>query len=189
MWNKIKKENLFFVVVDLQEKFYPLIKAKVLKQARNNVLLTINMFKKLEIPMIGTEHYVKGLGPTDKEILNIWEGEAFTDKVTFSCLKDDSFNANLSKFKKPVAVVCGLETHICVLQTVIDLIDQNFEVIVLKDACVSSTKLRWENGMQLMEKAGAHILNTETLLFYLLQKAGTPEFKYMVSLIKDAQSS
>jgi nicotinamidase-related amidase len=86
-------------------------------------------------------------------------------------------------------VIAGLETHICVLQTVLDLLERNYQVVVLKDAVVSSTKLKWENAIQLMKEVGAHILNTETLLFYLLKRADTKKFKYLVKLLKEQQAS
>src|SRR3989339_839664 len=192
MWEKLKAENAFLVVVDLQEKFYPLIEEKVLKVAKKNILLTISMLKMLKVPMIGTEHYVKGLGPTDRDILAIWDGPAFTDKVTFSSCKTSTFLENLKKLnkkKRPLAIVFGLETHICVLQTVLDLIKKKYKVVVVNDCCLSSNKLRWKNGLELMERAGAYILNTETLLFYLLQRADSVEFKQMVKLLKDDQQS
>ncbi len=192
MWDKLTPANSFLVVVDLQEKFYPLINETILKTARKNILLTIKVLQNLQVPMIGTEHYVKGLGHTDKDILANWSGPSFTDKVTFSCCKNEAFLDNLAmvnRENRPVAIVMGLETHICVLQTVLDLIEKKYTVVVLKDACLSSTKLRFTNGIELMEKAGAHILNTETLLFYFLQRADTPEFKQMIKLIKDDQSN
>ena len=185
MWDGVTKDNVLFIAIDLQQKFYPLIDKQVLENARKNILLIVNMFNKLEIPMIGTEHYVKGLGHTDEEIIKIWSGPAFTDKVSFSCCGDSSFMENFDKLKRPMVVVAGLETHICVLQTVLDLLKKDVEVIVLKDCCVSSQKLRWKNGLELMKDAGAHILNSETLLFYLLKKAGTEEFKHMIKLIKN----
>lgn len=185
MWRNINNDNSLFLVIDLQEKFYPLIKESVIDNARKNVLLVIKMFNKLGIPMIGTEHYVKGLGHTDQEILKIWEGPDFTDKVSFSCCRNEAFQENFKKNNKKYVIVAGLETHICVLQTVLDLIDQKYEVIVLPDVCVSSTKLRWKNGLELMKKAGAHIVNSESLLFYLLKRADSEEFKYMVKLLKN----
>ena len=100
MWRNISNDNSLFIVIDLQEKFYPLIKDSIINEARKNVLLAITMFKKLEIPMIGTEHYVKGLGHTDSEILKIWEGPDFTDKVSFSCCRDDAFNNNFKNYDK-----------------------------------------------------------------------------------------
>jgi hypothetical protein len=76
-----------------------------------------------------------------------------------------------------------------VLKTVLDLLERNYQVVVLKDAVVSSTELKWKNGIELMKEAGFQILNTETLLFYLLKRADTKEFKYLVKLLKEQQDS
>lgn len=187
MWEKLERNEVLFLLIDLQEKFYPLIEKQVLKNAKDNILLTINMAKKLGIPMIGTEHCVKNLGTTDRDVLEIWEGPKFTDKVTFSCLGDDAFVNNLEKSGKQIIVVAGLETHICVLQTVIDLIERGNTVIVLSDGCLSSSRLKWENGLELIKQTGAYVLNAETFLFYLLKRADTVEFKYMVKLLKKLQ--
>lgn len=189
MWNNIKSENLLYLVIDMQDKFYPLIPEGILKNAKNNILTLINMFNDLNIPCIGSEHYVKGLGHTDPEITAAWKGESFKDKVTFSCFKNHEFNDDLKQHGRKIVVVSGLETHICVLQTVIDLLNDKYHVIVLSDTCVSSTKLKWENGIELMKDAGASIMNTETLLFYLLQRVDRPEFKKLVKMLKDAQNS
>jgi nicotinamidase-related amidase len=78
-----------------------------------------------------------------------------------------------------------LETHICVLQTTLDLIARGYEVLVVKDACISSSRLKWENGIELMKDAGAHIINTETLIFFLLRRVDRPEFKPLVKLLKE----
>ena len=176
-------------MIDFQEKFFPILKKKVVKLVKANILLLTKMFKALDIPMIGTEHYIKGLGHTESEILNEWGDAPMTGKVTFSCCGDEKFLQNLDKYSRPVVVVAGLETQICVLQTVLDLLERNYQVLVLNDAVISSTKLKWENGIELMKEAGAHILNTETLLFYLLERADTKEFKYLVKLLKEHQAS
>ena len=189
MWSDIKPENLLYLVIDMQDKFYPLINEEVLKNAKKNILIVLEMFNEFKIPCVGSEHYRKGLGTTDPDIVKLWNGDQFSDKVTFSCKNNDEVNNNLKKYNKKVVVVSGLETHICVLQSVLDLLDDNYQVIVLMDTCVSSTKLRWKNGLDLMEKAGASIMNTETLLFYLLQRVDRPEFNKLVNLLKDAQNS
>ena len=185
IWDKISKENLLFVLVDYQEKFFPLIEEKYLKVSQKNIKLLVNMFSKMDIPMIGTDHYRKGLGLTDEEIRSIWTGETFKNKITFSCLRNDDFKEDFTKHEREIVVVCGLETHICVLQTVLDLRKKGKEVIVIKDGCLSSTTLRWENGLELAKEAGAHIMNAESLIFYLLERADTPDFKYLVKLLKD----
>jgi len=189
MWENISQDNILFVLIDFQEKFFPTLKKSVVKLAKENILLLTKMFKELGIPMIGTEHHVKGLGHTESDIRKEWGDAPINDKITFNCCSDDTFLQNLKKYSRPVVVVAGLETHVCILQTVLDLLEQNVQVIVLKDAVVSSSKLKWENGIELMKEAGAHILNTETLLFYLLKRADTNEFKYLVQLLKEQQNS
>lgn len=185
IWDKITAENLLFVLVDYQEKFFPLIEKKYQETAQKNIMLMVQMFSKMSIPMLGTDHYRKGLGLTEKNILENWTGETFKDKITFSCLRNDEFKSDFDKNEREVVVVSGLETHICVLQTVIDLRKMGKEVIVIKDACLSSTTLRWENGLEMAKEAGAHIMNAESLIFYLLERADSPEFKYLVKLLKE----
>ncbi|MDQ1353751.1 MAG: hypothetical protein QG657_4058 [Acidobacteriota bacterium] len=177
-----------FVLIDFQEKFFPILDTQVVKLTKANILVLTKMFKTLKVPMIGTEHYVKGLGPTEKDILAAWGDAPMTDKTSFSCCGDDKFLENLEKNSRPFVVVAGLETQICVLQTVLDLLDRRYVVIVLEDAVISSTKLKWQNGLELMKEAGAYILDTETLLFYLLKRADTPEFKLLVKLLKEQQA-
>jgi nicotinamidase-related amidase len=189
MWKNISPDNILLVLIDFQEKFFPILKKSVVKLVKANILLVIKMFAQLNIPMIGTEHYIKGLGHTEKDVLKEWGSAPMTGKIIFSCCGDEKFLQNFEKNSRPVVVIAGLETHICVLQTVLDLLERNYQVVVLKDAVVSSTKLKWENGIELMKEGGAQILNTETLLFYLLKRADTKEFKYLVKLLKEHQAS
>jgi nicotinamidase-related amidase len=185
MWNSINRDNALFLLIDFQEKFFKILNQDHVDSVRRNILLLVKMFDRLGIPMIGTEHYVKGLGHTDSQVLEHWKGEPFSDKVIFSCCGDPEFRQGIQNQKIPMVVVAGLETHICVLQTTLDLIADGYEVLVLMDACLSSTTLRWKNGLDLMKEAGASIINTETLLFHLLERAATPDFKYMVGLLKE----
>lgn len=188
-WTDISRENALFLLIDFQEKFFPLLKKKMTALTKANILLLVNMFKELGVPMIGTEHYVKGLGHTESDILEAWGNAPMSDKISFNCCGNDTFLKNLETSSRPFVVVAGLETHICVLQTVLDLLDRDYRVVVLKDAVISSSKLKWENGIELMREAGASILNTETLLFYLLKRADTEEFKYLVKLLKNRRTA
>lgn len=185
MWDSLTPENVFFVLVDFQDKFFPLIKKKHVDLAHANISMVVKMFNEFKAPMVGTDHYRKGLGLTDGKIREMWTGAEFKDKSTFSCCGCDEFVADLDEIKRPIAVVAGLETQICVLQTTLDLLRKGYQVIVLKDACLSSTKLKWDNGLELMKDEGAKIMNTETLLFYLLKRVGTPEFKLLTNLLKE----
>jgi nicotinamidase-related amidase len=185
MWKHLIKVNVFFVLVDFQEKFFPILKKKHVNTVRANILMLIKMFNKMDIPMIGTDHYRKGLGVTDQKVINAWTGPSFKNKVTFSCLGCDEFMQDLRLIGRKIAIVAGLEAHICVFQTTLDLLKSGYEVIVINDACLSTTTLKWKNGLELMKEAGAKIINTETFLFYLLQRAETPEFKYFTELLKE----
>ncbi|MBF0299888.1 MAG: isochorismatase family protein [Oligoflexia bacterium] len=187
-WEKLNIENALFVLIDFQKSFSSLMKKEIYENARTNILMLMRMFKKMNIPMIGTEHYKKGLGPTDELLLSEWGNYPMFEKITFSCCGLDLFENSLEHEQhksKSLMILAGLETHICVLQTALDLLRRNYHVVVLKDAVLSSSKLKWQSGLDMMESAGAHIINTEALLFYLLKRADTPEFKYLVKLLKD----
>ncbi len=186
IFDSLKPENCFFTLIDFQEKFFPLIKKKHVKQAQANILMMVKMFKELGIPMVGTDHYRKGLGLTDNKVLAEWNGAEFKDKATFSALGCDEFLKDLDGLgERKVALVAGLETHICVLQTTLDLIRKGYKPIVIADACLSSTTLKWRNGLKLAKDNGAVVMNFETVMFYLLQRIGTPEFKMLTGLLKE----
>lgn len=187
IFDSLKPENCFFVLIDFQEKFFPLIKKKHVQNAQSNVLMMVKMFKEMGIPMVGTDHYRKGLGLTDGEVLKEWSGAEFKDKSTFSALGCDELLKDLDNLgERKIAFVAGLETHICVLQTTLDLIRKGYTPIVIADACLSSTTLKWKNGLKLAKDNGAVIMNFETVMFYLLQRIGTPEFKMLTGLLKEA---
>ena len=146
MWDKIVTDNLLFLMIDFQEKFFKILEKKHVDDVRKNILLLVRMCERLGIPMMGTEHYVKGLGPTDANVLEAWTGDPITDKVIFSCCGDPGFRKNLKDRNRSVVVVAGLETHICVLQTTLDLLGDGYEVAVLNDACLSSSTLNGGTG-------------------------------------------
>ncbi|MBF0362834.1 MAG: isochorismatase family protein [Oligoflexia bacterium] len=194
-WNDLLPQNSLFTLIDFQKSFSNLMKKDIYKDARNNILMMIKMFNKLNIPMIGTEHYRKGLGATDEHIMDLWNNNPMYDKITFSCCGCNEYSSTLQQqtksqnHPKSTIILAGLETHICVLQTALDLLSQQYKVVVPMDAVISSTTLKWKNGLDLMERAGAHIVNTETLLFYFLKRADTPDFKFYVKLLKENNSN
>jgi nicotinamidase-related amidase len=188
-WNEVKPENCFFVQVDFQASFSGLVDKRIVRQAQSNLRLMLDMFALLDIPCIGTDHYRKGLGETMPEILEKWRGAEIRDKVTFSSLGCDELVKDLEKLgDRKIAIVAGIETHICVLQTALDLLRRGYEVLVVNDAVLSSSKLKWKNGLQLIRESGARVVNTETLIFYLLQRIDRPEFKPLVKLMKEQKA-
>ena len=188
-WNEVKPENCFFLQVDFQSSFSSLVAPKIVRMAQSNVRLMLDMFRLLDIPCIGTVHYRKGLGETMPEILEKWQGAEIRDKQSFSSLGCEALRQDLEKLGgRKIAILAGIETHICVLQTALDLLRRGCEVLVINDAVLSSSKLKWENGLQLIREAGARVVNTETLIFYLLQRIDRPEFKALVKLLKEQKA-
>jgi hypothetical protein len=133
----------------------------------------------LQMPALVSEQYPKGLGPTAPE-LGIEEGEEMIiEKTVFSAARADGFDLK----GRRQAIVCGIETHVCVSQTVHDLLDKGVEVHVPADAVGSRHALDYERGLERLERAGAVVSTVESALFELLERAGTPEFKEVQKLI------
>lgn len=180
---KISKSDTALIVIDVQDRLGPAMDQKVYERIRNNIVKLIKGFKILDTPVLVTQQYTKGLGSTVKEITDEVGTEHF-EKITFSCCGEESFVEELKKRGIKTTILTGMETHVCVLQTAIDLINHGFNVQVVADSVCSRAKFNWEIGLRYMEKAGAAITVSETVLFQLLNAAGTPEFKEISKLIK-----
>ena len=141
--------------------------------------------KVLDIPVIVTEQYPKGLGPTVESIKDA-TGDQFEpiEKVVFSCARSPEFEEILAESNRKEVIIVGVETHVCVLQTSMDLINKGYTVYVPADAVTSRRELDWQRGINLIEKAGAVVGTKETFLFQLLERAGTDEFKQVSKLVK-----
>lgn len=179
------KSQALLVVIDTQEKLMNAIPSEEREPLIKNAEILIESAKTLGIPIIVTEQYPKGLGSTIEEIKEKL-GEYFNpiEKVAFSCTRVLEFKSILTAQKKRDIVLCGIETHVCVLQTAVDLIKEGYNVFVPVDAVASRKRLDWEVGIKLIEKAGAIAGTVETFLFQMLERAGTDEFKRISKLIK-----
>jgi nicotinamidase-related amidase len=170
----LKREETALVVVDVQEGFRSYATFEGVAEACSKLVRGARI---LGVPRIVSEQYPKGLGHTAPEVL--LEDEPILEKSVFSAARADGFE--LSGRKQ--AVVCGIETHVCVSQTVHDLLDQGVEVHVPADAVGSRHPLDYERGLERLERAGAVVSTVESILFELLERAGTPEFKQVQRLI------
>ena len=139
----------------------------------------------LNIPTIVTEQYPKGLGNTVFEIKYGLQNEASTiEKTAFSAMLESKFAEKIRGLNRKQIVIGGIETHICVLQTVENLINEGFEVYVLKDACASRNKKDYKTGLELMKQYGAKTTCSEIVLFQWLKTSKHPNFKEIQALIK-----
>jgi nicotinamidase-related amidase len=154
------------------------------KNVIRNIRTLLAFAKKMDIPILITEQYPKGLGKTVPEIKMDLESIPPIEKVSFSCCGVERFNDQLNQLGRKHIILTGIETHVCVLQTAGDLIQKGYEVHAVADAICSRRKLDWEIGLRWMEKKGAMISTTEIIAFQLLKEAGTGEFRELSKLLK-----
>lgn len=171
------------VVIDIQEKLLPPIFEKE-RLVRNSQLL-IRLANILSLPVIATTQYSKGLGQTIPEIASLMPQVQPLDKLEFGCFGNGEFCSQIARFNgRNILLLCGMETHICVLQTALGALNQGHIVHVAADAVSSRTKLNWKLGLQRMRDAGAVISSTEMMIYELLGRSGSPEFKEMLKYLK-----
>jgi len=138
--------------------------------------------------LLATEQYPVGLGKTIKGLRDLLgESQEYIEKMSFSCYGEPRFREKLGGFKKEGRIdiiLTGIEAHVCVLQTATDLIEDGFNVFIPKDATASRKDVDLDAGLHLMDRLGCTITTTETLVFQLLKKAGTEDFRFMSKLMK-----
>lgn len=179
----LDRNNAVLVVIDVQEKLCKAMDEKVLAKLTGNVSVLQEAAAELRIPVLATEQYVRGLGETLPELKGKLDSPAL-EKMTFSCCGDDNFIAALQKLGRKQIIITGMETHVCVLQTVIELLDAGYVVHLVNDAVMSRKKENWQVGVNAAAAAGAVITSTEAALFQLLKVAGTDEFKKLSKLVR-----
>jgi nicotinamidase-related amidase len=171
------------LVVDIQERLIAAMAnpERIVKQA--TVLGALA--REHGWPILYTEQYPRGLGATDPRVAEALGPDARRwEKVEFSALRNPAFALEAVPTLPSSCIVCGIETHVCVLQTVADLQARGIQVLVPRDATGSRTDENHQNGLELIARTGAVVTNTETLLFGALQRAGTDAFKRLSPLIR-----
>lgn len=179
----LDRDAAVLVVVDVQEKLCRAMDDKVLGKLVHNTGVLLAAAAELGIPVVATEQYVKGLGETLPELKGQLAGPAI-EKMAFSCCGEASFPERLRELGRRQVVVTGMETHVCVLQTVLELLDGGYYVHLVKDAVMSRRKENWQVGVDASAAAGAVVTSTEAALFQLLRVAGTEEFKKLSKLVR-----
>lgn len=178
---RFKPEDAVLLVIDIQERLVPALAEQKSFLRYSEVLL--ELAATYDLPILFTEQYPKGLGPTLPQIRAHAPEASVVEKIDFTAFVPD-IKAKLQTLGKKQIVVTGAETHVCVYQTVLDLLDQGYTVFVPQDAVTSRTIANRDNALRNFRTAGAVVTNTETLLFEALGKAGTPEFKKLQKLIR-----
>ena len=179
---KLDKEKALLVVVDIQERLAVAMKKR--KKVEANTSILIKAAQIMGIPVIVTEQYPKGLAHTTDEVKSNLKEYKPIEKIDFSCCGEDAFVKAVKDSGKSQIILCGMETHVCVWQTCLGLLDSGYIVHLASDAVCSRSKDNYLAGVGLMRDAGAVISSTETVCFQLLVRAGTDEFKKVSKLVK-----
>jgi nicotinamidase-related amidase len=177
-------DHCALLVVDIQERLLPPIfnRESLVKNAK----LLIRLAKSLSIPVLLSTQYNKGLGPTVPDVASLLEDARTIDKVEFGCFGSELFRSAIKSLPghRNTLLVCGMETHICVMQTALGALNEGYLVHVASDAVGSRTESNWKIGLDRMRDAGAVISSTEMMLYELLRCSGTVQFKELLPHLK-----
>jgi nicotinamidase-related amidase len=205
----LKRDDAVLVVIDVQERLLPSIHESELTV--RSVVRLIRGFQILGLPILVTEQYRKGIGPTDERVVDalirpesvdeplppIYAGDADHpepqtppasfqpwEKMTFSCAEHPPFMEALRATGRRHVLLCGIESHVCVLQTALQLVERGFDVFVAADAVSSRSPRNIEIALRRMEREGVHLTSVEAGVFEMMHVSGTPEFKRWSRQIK-----
>jgi len=179
---RILKEDTVAVIVDVQERLFPHIDQH--EKLQQSISTLIKGLQVLEVPLVLTQQYSKGLGDTIIAVKEIMPAIEPVEKMCFSCCDEPTFFKELKSMECNNVILVGIETHVCILQTAIDLLDRSFQPIIVQD-CVSSRKPDDKTvAIQRLAKEGAIITTKESILFELCRYAGTDQFKGISKLVR-----
>ena len=179
----LQAEKTALVVIDIQEKLVPAMNSRVSGELIHHVELLLEGFEALGLPVIATEQYPKGLGPTIAQLASATSGTCI-EKTSFSCCGDSAFVSALEKTGATQVLLVGMEAHVCVYQTLLDLLDRGYTVHLVKDAICSRFKSDFKTALKSAAEAGAVITTTEIALFQLVGGAKHPGFKAVSQLAR-----
>ncbi len=178
----IDTEKCCLVVVDVQGKLAQLMVDK--ESLFANIEVLIKAAKALEIPIVWCQQNPRALGPTVPQLAELLGGVEPVDKMSFSCCGDAGFIDKLNALQAADVILCGIEAHVCIYQTAMDMLDRDLNVHLIADAVSSRTAANRQIGIRRLTAEGANLSCTEMIIFELLKTAEHPEFRRLCGLIK-----
>jgi nicotinamidase-related amidase len=179
---RISKEECTGLIVDMQERLFPHMEGK--DELLEKCLTLIEGLKILGVPLTYTEQYPKGLGPTLEPVREALSPLNGIEKAAFSCCDEPSFRQVMETSERKIWIIAGIEAHVCILQTVIDLLDNGHLPVVVADATSSRNRADQRVALERFRQEGARVTTCESILFELARVSGTPEFKLISKLVK-----
>ena len=179
---RIKKENTVGLVIDIQERLFPVMYEKV--KFLENTKTLLNGLQQLGISLLISQQYTKGLGETISEIKSVITSFEPIEKRAFSCCEEPTITQKLSELKTKNIIICGIESHVCVLQTAVDLKDAGFNPVVVMDCVSSRNPDSIELAKERFHYEGILMTSMESILFELTRSSAAEEFKAISKLVK-----
>ena len=180
---KLDAEKAVLVVIDVQARLVPAMPQDVYLRLRDTVGMLIDGAKLFGVPVVTTEQYPQGIGHTVPELADACDGTV-VEKVSFGCCGEPDFLAALKQTGRSQVIVTGMETHVCVYQTVLGLLEDGYHVHLVRDAVCSRNKLDYLSGVTSAVQAGAVATTAETVLFQMLKESTHDQFRAVSKLIK-----
>jgi nicotinamidase-related amidase len=182
--NIASRADSFLVVIDMQQAFWNLVweKERVLRA----VQLLLRCAGPLGLPVVATEQNPSKVGGTMSPVKELLGSVAPIEKMTFSCCSEPAFKAAVENTGRKTAILCGIETQVCIMETALDLVASGYRVHVPADAVTSRGQINWSTALENMRAAGVIITTVDAVLFQMLECAGTDEFRAVMGLVKAA---
>jgi nicotinamidase-related amidase len=182
----LARDKSQLLIIDLQDRLLAAMSGQ--DRVLDRCVRLVQAAKALSVPITVSQQYPAGLGPTADALRDaLGNAGPILDKVEFSCLRNEALRERLHDIRRrgrPQVVIGGIEAHVCVAQTAIDLEEQGFEAFVVADAVASRSKTSRKLALTRLLKAGADVVDSEMVVFEWLERAGTPEFKELQGLVK-----
>ncbi|MEJ2470216.1 MAG: hydrolase [Desulfuromonadales bacterium] len=183
---KLDSEKAVLVVIDIQERLVPVMPQDIYPAMRATVRMLVDAAQLLNVPVVTTEQYPKGIGHTVPELSAACR-ERVVEKVSFGCCGEPDFMTALRETGRSQVIVTGMEAHVCVYQTVLGLLEAGYHVHLVADAVCSRNKRDFQAGLKNAGQAGAVVTTAEIVLFQMLQNSTHAHFKALSKMIKDRQ--
>lgn len=180
---KLQRDRTVLILIDMQEKFRSLITDMGRVVTASSRL--IRFCERLEIPLLITEHYPRGLGKTLPELQSLVSDTSPLEKITFSCRGDEGFRQALKATGRDQAILCGIETHVCVYQTAHDMLRDGLQVVAAVDAISSRHQTDRALGLARMGRLGVDLMSVEMIMFEILGRAKTADFEKVADILRE----
>lgn len=184
----LDRDQALLLVVDVQQKLIPAMPPEIYRQTLGTIDFLAAAARLLTVPVIVTEQYPRGLGPTVPELREVCP-HGVLEKVSFGCCGEPNFLGHLKRVPRAQIIVTGMEAHVCVLQTVLGLLGAGYRVHLVRDAVISRGKVDYLNALAFAREAGAVVTTAETVAFQLLRTSAAPEFKAISALVKERSAN